>query len=426
VTALREPVVLLILGCPRSGTTIVARAINASPDAAIIFEYSLGALTRDLAVLLGYGDALTQARAEKRAVPAGSGATRSYDNRREEPDAHPTRERFGHIIRAVVEATLGKRDVRVIGSKTPGAAIPNASEGLEQYFADVRSLFVLRNPLDTINSMMNQRNKADETTWSIRDVGAAIAEYRRNVLALLSHAAASPGAGYAISYDDLADRTVETLASAGRFLGVDLGAGSALVRRGAETKPVLSAAERTRVERAFTAAIGSWKDKELTGPAPRAAAALHDCVESAIAGRVYRYEAASGERAFLGAAWHELEAGAVWSSRPEADLFFTVEQCGEHVLSVELSCYLAGEQSSKKVGLELNGATLFSGRIAASAPGPHTLVCAPIGLEAGRVNRLVLRTDDVRSPAELGVSGDRRALGLYLHGLRVDGPAARG
>jgi hypothetical protein len=52
-------------------------------------------------------------------------------------------------------------------------------------------------------------------------------------------------------------------------------------------------------------------------------------------------------------------------------------------------------------------------------------LCGPITLEAGRVNRLVLRTDDARSPKALGVSDDPRSLGIYLHGLLVSKPAEK-
>jgi|SRR5665213_688973 len=53
-TPLARPTVLLIRGCPRTGTTIVAAMINASLEAAVVYEYAIDALTRDLRVLLAY------------------------------------------------------------------------------------------------------------------------------------------------------------------------------------------------------------------------------------------------------------------------------------------------------------------------------------------------------------------------------------
>ncbi len=101
-------------------------------------------------------------------------------------------------------------------------------------------------------------------------------------------------------------------------------------------------------------------------------------------------------------------------------MFFKVDTAGEYILSAELSCFLVGPQTVKNVEVELNGVTLFRGTAIATdapivdvtntdihlfaAPGPRTVLCGPIALDARRVNRLVLRTDDARSPEALGAS----------------------
>jgi hypothetical protein len=355
----------------------------------------------------------------------------------------PSDERFGSILTAVVEAAVGKRDVSVIGSKTPGSVLADERAALEPYFADIRYLFVLRDPLATLNSMMNRRNLTEfgADAWEIGEIDAAIAEYRQNILALFSHAAAYGDACYVVKYEDLIARDVETLTGVEDFLDLPLMDARRLIRRRTETKTVLTAAERSKITRAFGDVIATWPDKALTGPGTSAVAALGDCVDPLAPGTRYRYTTATGSRHFLGASWNALEEGGVWSARPEADLFFTVAESREYALSLEFSCFLIGPQSAKSVTFELNGNVLFQGTALASespvldatsgdvpvfaAPGPRTVVCGPVALEAGRVNRLVLRTDDARSPQQLGISEDARSLGVYLHGLLLTADAGR-
>ncbi|MEA2688562.1 MAG: hypothetical protein QOJ39_2459 [Candidatus Eremiobacteraeota bacterium] len=444
---LATPHVLLIRGCPRSGTTLIAAMINASPDGAVIYEYSLDALVRDLRVLLAYDEETGRRFA---LAPEGFELTdveseTAYFNDFGDPpyEHYPTEQRFGAIVTAVVEATVGKRDVKIIGSKTPGSVVADGRAALSPYFSDIRYLFMVRNPLDTINSMMNRRNLtqigADE--WEITDIDGAIAEYRQNVLALMSHVADDPAACYVVKFEDLVARSADVVARLEHFLGIPLHDTRRLVQPQTETRIILTAEERARVDAAFGDAIASWPEKHLIGTGDDAVGELAEFVEKLTPGVRYRYGAPDSTRRFLGAAWNVLEEGGVWSGSTDADLFFTVEKSGEYVISVELSCILVGPQSSKSVAVELNGATLFRGTAIATeapiidvtsgdtelfpAPGPRTVLCGPVALEAGRVNRLVLRTDDARSPKALGVSEDPRSLGVYLHGLLVSKAAEK-
>ncbi|HYW55038.1 MAG TPA: sulfotransferase [Dongiaceae bacterium] len=444
---LAKPAVVLVRGCPRSGTTVIASMINASPKAAMMYEYPLDALVRDLRPILAHQREIESMweRAPEGFALTPLEAEGAYFNDFGDPpyEHYPTDERFGAIVTAVVEATVGKRDVTVIGSKTPGSVLMDERAAIEPYFGDIRYLFVVREPLATINSMMNRRNltRIGADRWDITDVDGAIAEYRRSVLSLFSHVAAYPDACYVVKYEDLVERDVETLTGIEDFLDVPLMETRRLLQRETETRVILDADERGRVARAFGGVTESWSQKALTGPGARAVEALTDCVVPLVPGTRYRYVSAGGQRHFLGAGWNALEEGGVWSARPEADLFFTVAESGEFVVSVEFSCFLVGDQTAKSVGVALNGARLFHGTALASespfldatngdvrvfaAPGPFMVLGGPVALEAGRVNRLVLGTDDARSPLQLGVSEDPRSLGVYLHGLMLTGDAGR-
>ncbi len=300
--------------------------INASPDAAIIYEYSLDALVRDLRVLLAYDEETSRrfALAPEGFALTDSEARTAYFNDYGDPpyDHYPTKERFAAIVTAVLEATVGKRDVKLIGSKTPGSVLPDERAALAPYFANVRYLFMVRNPLATINSMMNRRNLArfGADDWEIADVDGAIAEYRQNILALLSHVCADPDACYVLKYDDLIEHSAETTAALGRFLGISLDDGaSRLLWPENETKVILAPDERLRVTAAFGEPIASWAQKQLTGTGARAVDELSDCVETLAPGVRYRYAAADGKRHFLGAAWNALEEGGVWSASTESE-----------------------------------------------------------------------------------------------------------
>ncbi|HEY0394237.1 MAG TPA: sulfotransferase [Candidatus Elarobacter sp.] len=447
-TPLPKPAVVLVRGCPRSGTTVIASMINASPKAAMIYEYPLDSLMRDLRPILAHQREIQSmwARAPEGFSLSPLETESAYFNDFGDPpyEHYPTDERFGAIVTAVVEATVGKHGVSVIGSKTPGSVLMDERAAIEPYFGDIRYLFMVREPLATINSMMNRRNltQIGADRWDISDVDHAIAEYRQSMLALFSHVAAYPDACYVVKYEDLVERDVETLTAIEEFLDVPLVETRRLLRRETETRIVLKADERARVAAAFAGVTEAWPEKTLTGPGARAVAALTDCIVPLVPGKRYRYATtAGGGRHFLGATWNALEEGGVWSARPEADLFFTVAEGGEYVLSLELSCFLIGPQTAKSVGVELNGAVLFRGTALASdspildatngdlriftAPGPCTVLCGPVTLEAGRVNRLVLRTDDARSPLQLDVSEDPRSLGVYLHGLVLTADAGR-
>ena len=313
---------------------------------------------------------------------------------------------------------------------------------LEPYFANIRYLFMVRNPLMTINSMMNRRNltRMGADSWEIGDVDAAIAEYRQSVLALFSHVASYPDACYVQKFQDLTDRSAASIKGLERYLGIRLDRTQRLIWNENDTRIILTADERARAMAAFGAAIQSWPQKQLTGFGRDVIAELSDCVEQLLPGVRYRYTSDEGSRHFLGASWNALEAGGVWSARTEADLFFAVAKAGEYLLSAEVSCFLVGVQTSKTLTVELNGTVIL--RVMAigiesqildatnhdvhvfAAPGPRTLLCGPVSLERGRVNRLVFRTDDARSPEQLGVSDDARSLGVYLHGLTLTGPSA--
>lgn len=430
---LSVPGVLLVRGCPRSGTTLVADLINASDRAAIMFEYPLGQLVRDLQPILAYARDHVQLREKTFATAAQPGDRDSSYYNELRPTllaaTFPTPERLGPIVAAVVAASLGKRDVTLIGSKTPGSVALRDHELLAPFFPAIKFLFVVRDPLAAINSMMNRRNRArlGLDDWPFADVGAAIAEYRQNTRLLFSHVARYGDRCLVVKYEDLLDRFTATAAAIDGFLGsgFDLAAGAAkLVQHGidaqAATKDVLAPDEGAAVRAAFGDAIDDWQRKELTGLHPGALDALADCADAFVPDTRYRYDGATGERRCLGLGWSMLEPDGVWSESERADLFFTVPEDGDYAVSLDASLFVpvAGEAPALRV--EANGVDVLRRPGADfSGPGPHALACRPVRFAAGGVQRLSVHIDPARSPLECGISPDDRRLGLRLHGLSL-------
>lgn len=407
---------------------MVAELINASDRAAIVFDYSLGQLVHDLQPILSY--ARTHRSLTGKAgggTPAGDHGGRTYYNqpRREAVTRFPTPERLGAIVAGVVAAALGKRDVALIGSKTPGAVALRDHDILAPLFATVKFLFVVRSPLPTINSMMNRRNRArlGLDDWPFPDVAAAIAEYRQNVRLLLSHVARYPDRCLVVKYEDLIDRFAATAGAIDTFLGpgFDLAGDSAKlfevgVQPGA-TKNVLTPDEQAAVRAAFGAALDTWDRKALTGLHAGTVDALADCADPLVPGTSQRFDAAARERRYLGAGWSVLQPDGVWTDGERADLFFTVPADGEYVVSLRASVFLPGPEAALALRFEVDGTDAV--RATCRSSGPHTFACGPLRFAAGAVQRLTVHVDPARSPLECGISNDDRRLGLLLHELSL-------
>jgi hypothetical protein len=434
------PDVVLVRGCPRSGTTLVAELINSSPDGAILVEYPIGALVRDLAPILAYG---REYRSQLR---------RSVDGQRADVYASPavdlsvarfpTPERLGSIVAAVVGASLDKPGARVIGSKTPGTAAVSDRAELEPLFSTIKYVFVVRDPLTTINSMINRRNRTrlglDNFPWP--DVASCIDEYRQNVRQLFSHAIAYPETCFVIKYEDLARRFAETAAQLGDFLGLRFEDGTPslwgdadLRSAPAATRTVLTEDEAAAVHDAFGPAIADWPAKRLTGPAADAVDALADCVDLIDVDTQYRFTRTRADRRFLGLGWSVIEETGVWSDGERADLFFRVSRDGDYTVRTEASYFLPEERPALGVALDFDGMETFRATFVAGggdivdagdgpwriipADGPKSVLCGPLALRSGRVHRLTFRFREPSSPRELGLSGDSRRMAAMLHSL---------
>jgi hypothetical protein len=399
--------------------------MNENPEIAILVEQPLGDLASGIAGIFWF----EKHRDEQRETIAARGKAGKkhgeyYEpienpERMRFPRRYPTRERFGNIVAAVVGASLEKPSAHVIGSKTPGHWNDHELRIVEELFEQIRYVFIVRNPLDTINSIVNRRNAAREglDLWPDKPVVEAISRYREGACLLLSCASIYPEQTYVIRYDDLIDDTAATLDGLGRFLGVDIRDTSGLVRPSRPAKNVLSRAEDAAVRAALGEAIDTWSGKHLTGVADLIGSQLDDCIDVARTGNEYRFDAPVGERGVLGSGWSGAEPKGIWSDAAISDIFFRVAADGEYAVILQFSASAASKRTPLTFRTSIAGEerehTLRNSRSGRIALGP-------VLLQAGRAHRLRIAFGELQSDVERGDGSDPRRKGLFLRRLRID------
>jgi hypothetical protein len=378
--------VLYVRGCMRSGTTLLADLLNESREIGIIYEQPFGDVLERIQPLFWY----------ERAVD-GLSAKLPFEERARQVSArpYPRRERQAEIAAGIVAASLGKRDLRIVGSKTPGPWKAARLDLVRAAFGTVRYVFIVRNPLGTINSIAarNERYLCGlDPSWTFRDIAEAIGLYREGIALLLSTVAASPDDCYVIGYEELLADPERVLAGLSAFLGVEIPYRPGMVR---DTKPpsALSAAEEESVRATFASALDSWSSKRLSGPASRLGSTLDDCVLTPETGRAYRFELAAHDRSMLGAGWSDSERGGTWSDGARAEIWFAVKDPGRYRARIVVAGNGMPWQLPVRCSASVGGVRTT---IAIPRLVPQSVDVGPFRLEAGRPHALSLEPGDAR------------------------------
>jgi hypothetical protein len=421
------PLVVFVRGCARSGTTLLADIMNESPNIGLLVEQPLGDLAARMLDIFWFEDHVEETRAiiaeKKRAAEKARGSGEHFVlvenlDRMRFPRRYPTRETFGAILTGVVEASLEKSNLAIVGSKTPGHWDHFELDLVRSAFPRVKYVFIVRNPMETVNSILNFRNRARAGLhlWPDKPVEEAIARYQESIGLLLSSEAAYGDDCFVVGYDDLIADPAATLASLGSFLGMELRDESKLVGPPSIAKNVLTPDEERAVRAAFGGAIDGWSSKKLTGPAAALAGQLDDGLRVVEIGNVYRCDAPAGDRGFLGSGWSGAEPPGIWSDAPHADLFFAVPRDGEYVVKLEFAGYLPNARDLLEFDVTVDGE-----RVAIRLKsGRRTRFTSPkIRLAAGRAHRVSFDFSTLRSPLERGLGSDRRRLGVCLRRFSV-------
>jgi hypothetical protein len=425
-----RPSVVFVRGCARSGTTLLCDIINESPEIGVLVEQPLGDLAARIQSMFWYEEHLEKERARIAAASNGRASRTSPApaahftpllnlDRVRFPRRYPTRERLPSILAAIVEASLEKNRLKLIGSKTPGHWDHFEFDIVRSMFPDVKDVFIVRNPFDTVNSIINRRNAAriGRDVWADKPVSEAIVRFQEAVCLLLSRAASHADDCYVVSYEDLVADPHAVLAPLGVFLGAELRDDTGLVTAAREAKNVLTPAEEALVREELGPAIDAWSTKKLTGRAAGVVQQLADCVRVVKIGTTYHCDAPVGDRGLLGAGWSGAEPPGIWSDAPQADMFFAVPRDGEYHVALDFAGYVPKRREPLEVAITIGGRrfdlTLSSGR-------RTRLRFGPFSLGAGQAHLLSFNFGQLRSPLERGLGTDRRRLGICLRSFTVE------
>lgn len=363
------PDVVFVRGCPRSGTTLLADLLNESSQIGLLVEQPLGDLARRLDGMCWYEDEKVMEQrvvSEGRAQRMRAEGAQLYDlhenlDRMRFQTRYPTRGRRGHMLAALVEAALDKPQLRIIGSKTPGRWEHTDVALLREMFGSLKSIFIVRNPFDTVNSIINFRNnaRAGLHVWPDKPVEDAIRSYQESIGLLLSSVIDDPDSTFVVKYEDLVSHPDWTLKVLGDFMGVRLHDWSRLIKRPTGSRApldVLTEDERRETERAFGSAIANWGAKKITGHAHTGLLdELRDCLTEAPAQRRFLFRAPVGDRSLLGAGWSGSGPSGIHADGPHSDLFFTVPRAGRYAIEIRASATNCGAFDAVERTMWVNG-----------------------------------------------------------------------
>lgn len=372
-----------------------------------MLEYPFERMAQEMLPILHFGHGLPpHLKVEPDAERAGRAAV-----------PYPTPERYPQILKAVLEATFGKSNLKIIGSKTPGRWSAYQMGLMRTIYSDIRFIFCVRNPLNTIKSSLHRRDMTKEglDNRHIGGVQAAVSEYRENMALLFSHAQRFPDASFVLGYEALLASPEKTLAALSDFLGVDINDESNLIAASGR-EPRMTDRELEYVKAELGAAIESWPRKRTVGLAADLIYDFADCLQAAVPGRDYLFSEEENDRSMLGTGWSLLESEGVWSDDFSSDLHFTVEKSGNARLSIDLNAYVPVPGAEMPVVLEWDGAPIL--RCTASGSNVFQLNVDLTPCEAG-AHTLRFRFTGLQSPLERSLSSDYRRLGVCLRRLKI-------
>jgi hypothetical protein len=462
----RPPMILMIGGVPRSGTTLLCDILNERPSFAIMAEYRFDEFLKDLKPIFNYervhdaalgfapgqepeeapaqpdsrasaGDASAKFRAEAaaRLVVVAEAPTEGthYKPQASPPKRHtarfPRARQLPEISANIVRTSLGKPAARVIGSKAPHFMLTANHLGVRRLFDDVRYLFMFRNPLTQINSAVNRRNRArtglDE--WQDASVADMIHEYRQVAAAVISLARHFPKSCYFVKYEDLVTDAFGVSAGLSEFLGVPVFSMRGITHANPEFRRVLTDEELAELETQLGPVAESWGDRALTGPAD-CSRALVD-VLNGIPDESIVFDT---KPRIVGTGWSApQEQGGVWSVGPLAELVFGPSADTPRRVWIRCTPFVENDLGRLFCRLEHNGRLLLEAQIGFDGARPVVLDgegterpqsedglfdLGEIVPDAAGANFITMRIANPRPPRP----GADYELGLRLHELRFE------
>ncbi len=223
MTCLHAGPFVLVGGAPRSGTSLLASVIGSHPDAAVLPEENMTAVVRALQRLAAVRVEAEDETRKRLVGHAGSLLVEGDgDALAQLSQLESFRRRFGTLLATLFCTASGRSLPKVLGSKMVVSAFWEDLDLLGAVFADLRLVFILRNPMDVLSSSLARTRAAlrGEDRW--RAEGVAVT-YRRwlGAMRIMAAAAAGPRRVLLIKYEDLSAHPQEEERRVLAFAGLD-------------------------------------------------------------------------------------------------------------------------------------------------------------------------------------------------------------
>ena len=267
---------LFLVGCPRSGTTLLQRMLDTHDSVAIAGETHFVRrfwLKRD-----DYGDLANDenfARLLDDVVGMPEFTEMGVHGESFRNRAGAAERTYAAVFSAFLETFAEQHSVPFVGEKTPNHLLHMAT--LERFFPDAKFIHIVRDPRAVVNSWR-------DVPWSTGHVVGDAFVWRRYMLAARQCPLRRSDSLMVIRFEDLVRRPEPTLTDVCRFIGIDFQPGMCAFHDNKES--ALNVAREPWKARANqpldTDRLGRWRD-ELS----RSDVAL---IESVAGWEMHRYE----------------------------------------------------------------------------------------------------------------------------------------
>ena len=212
---------VFLVGCPRSGTTLLRRMMDAhaamaiAPETHFIRRFYLRRTTTGISpTTTTTGDWWTPLRRSPKLVEMGIDLDRYRAASRDGPRT------YGHLLGLLLEQFRTARGCPVVGEKTPNHLL--YMQTLQRFFPDARFVHIVRDPRGVVNSWR-------DVPWSTGRISGDAEVWRR----YLATARRRPPVGAdrlcQVHYERLVAAPEETLRRICQFLAARLRSGDAAV-----------------------------------------------------------------------------------------------------------------------------------------------------------------------------------------------------
>lgn len=312
-----KPVVLLVGGGPRCGTTLLVDLLNENRRIGVLSEYVFDDLLRTLVPLFERERviaemALPSQGDETADAPTGSECQLASFQFRQNlslnyPRRFPTKADLPAALSILTGLFLGKKPLAVVGAKDPFFTLHHSRRFVDRHLGlPIRYILLLRSPFGQINSSLNRRNLVDagRDIWHVRTVEDAIHEYRSMCMLNYSYLVHFGTEALLIKYEDLVSDPSGTLRQVYRLIGMAGRPEIGGVTFDHDPVDILTESEKAAVNDAFGHLQREWDERIITASAD---------ISGAFKGLLERYprpfelslHPATRGRPLLGLGWQE-------------------------------------------------------------------------------------------------------------------------